>query len=229
MHVAAGTLQELRLDPNGQMQASIACPAALIPQPGQYVMALAVADADSSLAQPLFPQAVTQAGFLAAAPLPVTWQPGAKLMLRGPLGHGFHLPPLTRRLALAACGLPLACLLPLLDWAQHNSTEAAIFTDFVLPPLPSFVEISPLSDLPSALLWADFLALEIPLARLADLPHFLDLQPGQLPACSGQVLVRADMPCGALADCGVCALPHGRRWQLVCKDGPVFALEHILA
>lgn len=228
MHIAAGMLQELRLDPDGQMQALVACPAALVPQPGQYVMALVADDVESPLAQPLFPQSFTQTGFLATAPLPAGWQPGAKLMLRGPLGHGFRLPAGVHRLALAACGLPLACLLPLLDWAEQNGAETAIFTDFALPPLPSFVEISPLSDLPSALLWADFLALEVPLARLAELPNFLALQAGQLPACAGQVLLRADMPCAALADCGACALPHGRRWQLVCKDGPVFDLENIL-
>jgi hypothetical protein len=44
-----------------------------------------------------------------------------------------------------------------------------------------------------------------------------------------QVLVRAPMPCGALAECGVCALTIRHEWKMICKDGPVFELNSILA
>ena len=43
-----------------------------------------------------------------------------------------------------------------------------------------------------------------------------------------QVLVRAPMPCGALAECGVCALTVRHEWKMICKDGPVFELNSIL-
>jgi ferredoxin len=37
-----------------------------------------------------------------------------------------------------------------------------------------------------------------------------------------QILVRAPMPCGAFADCGVCAVILKDGWAMTCKDGPVF-------
>lgn len=43
-----------------------------------------------------------------------------------------------------------------------------------------------------------------------------------------QVLVRAPMPCGALAECGVCALTLRHKWKMICKDGPVFDIEELL-
>jgi hypothetical protein len=36
------------------------------------------------------------------------------------------------------------------------------------------------------------------------------------------------MPCGGLAECGVCALPAHRGWKLLCKDGPVLELGELL-
>ena len=40
-----------------------------------------------------------------------------------------------------------------------------------------------------------------------------------------QALVRTPMPCGALADCGVCTVRTSRGPKLACKDGPVFDLS----
>jgi NAD(P)H-flavin reductase len=36
------------------------------------------------------------------------------------------------------------------------------------------------------------------------------------------VLLRTQMPCGALAECGVCAVRTRGGWKMACKDGPVF-------
>ena len=43
----------------------------------------------------------------------------------------------------------------------------------------------------------------------------------------GQVLIRAPMPCGALAECGICALTIHHEWKMICKDGPVFAMGEL--
>ena len=43
-----------------------------------------------------------------------------------------------------------------------------------------------------------------------------------------QVLVLTDMPCGGLAECGVCAVDLKRGWKLACMHGPVFALSELL-
>lgn len=40
-----------------------------------------------------------------------------------------------------------------------------------------------------------------------------------------QILVRVPMPCGALAECGVCAVRLRDGVALACDDGPVFDLR----
>jgi NAD(P)H-flavin reductase len=42
-----------------------------------------------------------------------------------------------------------------------------------------------------------------------------------------QVLVRTSIPCGGIADCGVCAVMTKSNWKLACKDGPVFDLKEL--
>jgi hypothetical protein len=224
-----GRIQEVELDSNNQVQAWIECPPRAIPQPGQYLMACQPGDEATPLPTALFMVERAASGFLAAGPLPLNWQPGHELSLRGPFGHGFRLPALARRLALASLSPGASRLLPLLSWAQENNAEAAIFSDAHLPALPAFVELSPLGSLPEALNWADFLALDMPPGMLNVLPQRLDLASGQLPACPGQVLITTDMPCSGLAGCGACAVPIRGRWRLACSEGPVFALSDILA
>ncbi|MBI3152940.1 MAG: hypothetical protein HYZ21_12455, partial [Chloroflexi bacterium] len=43
-----------------------------------------------------------------------------------------------------------------------------------------------------------------------------------------QVLIRTQMPCGALAECGICAVMVGQQWKMACKDGPVFDWKELL-
>jgi hypothetical protein len=42
-----------------------------------------------------------------------------------------------------------------------------------------------------------------------------------------QVLIHTQMPCGAAAECGVCAVTTRSSWKLACKDGPVFDMAEI--
>jgi dihydroorotate dehydrogenase electron transfer subunit len=169
-------------------------------------------------------------GFLAAPSLPPLWQPGTALQLRGPLGRGFSPPGNLRRLAAAALGESAERLLALLYPALAREIAAALFSDAPPPGLPSALEVRPLSELPEALAWADFLALDLPLEALPRLRQSLGLEPSanSLP-CTAQVLVTAAMPCGGLADCGACALETRRGWKLACKDGPVFDVSELLA
>jgi len=46
--------------------------------------------------------------------------------------------------------------------------------------------------------------------------------PGQ-----AQILVRTPMPCGALAQCGVCSVELRGGAQLACENGPVFDLKSL--
>lgn len=225
MRTYPGQVLETRLDTAGAASAWISCPTAAVPTPGQYVLAWAPEDKQAPLATTLFAAETSDQGFLAVPPLPPCWQPGTLLELRGPLGHGFNVPVPIRRLALAALGDTLARLLPLIPPSLAQDTAVALFTDRPLPFAPAALEIYPVQDLPGAIAWADFLALDLPANKLAGLRQELCLKPGELLPCPTQALILTEMPCGGLADCGVCALPAPRKWKLACKDGPVFDLH----
>ncbi len=100
-----------------------------------------------------------------------------------------------------------------------------LFTDLTLPRLPAAVEVSPLASLKEAMDWPDFMALDVPLTRLAELRDVLGLSNGDGLPCPAQVLVTTPMPCAGMAQCGACAVPARRGWKLACEDGPVFDLN----
>jgi len=196
-----------------------------VPVPGAYLLA---SEELSVLPIPLFLEANAEGGFIAAPPVPHIWEPGMCLDLRGPLGHGFSIPQGVHHLGLAAYGETTSRLYPLIEQALRQSAAVALFSEAPVTGLPSAVEISPLSSLPEALTWADFLALDLPLERLAELGDSLGLTEQRRLSCPGQALLWTPMPCGGMADCGVCAVQAGRNWKLACKDGPVFNLEDLV-
>lgn len=230
MQVFEGQIRELRLLEGADGPAAwITCPPAAIPAPGRYVMVWRTGEEESPLAAPLFAAQIGEGGFLASPPVPAGWMPGDRLSLRGPLGWGFELPASVRRLALADLGGGVARLLPLISLALARNAAVALYSDSPAPLLPFSVEVNPLSLLPEALAWADFLALDLKLEGLTDLRSQLGLRYGEseltIPA---QALIASPMPCGGIAECGVCAVLVGKRWKLVCRDGPVFDLSVLL-
>ncbi len=227
MQIYEGQVIEIQLQDG--VAAWIACPRPAIPAAGRYVMTWSPEEPQAPLATPLFASQAAAHGFLAAAPVPATWQPGTRLALRGPCGTGFRLPAEVRRLALAAFGKTAARLLPLVHEALQRHAAVALFSPAPPPGLPSAVEINPLGALPEALAWADFLALDLAAEQLPQLGKALGIQDRCMPLpCPGQALVLADMPCGALADCGACAVETRRGWKLACADGPVFDLSELI-
>lgn len=222
------TLDLLTLEAPGQTGALSACPPGLRPRAGQYCLAHAPA-LEECLPTALFAQGYPEEGKVHwAAPLPPGWAAGTQLVVRGPLGKGFSLPPSARRVGLAALeGLPLR-LLPVMHQALEQDASVALYTSAVPRSLPDEVEVLPLDLLPEAPAWADYLALDAPLARLGELPALLGLRERQRCACAAQAVVFAPMPCGGLADCAVCAVPTARGWKRACRDGPVFSLNLLL-
>jgi hypothetical protein len=214
----------------GERAGWIACPLEYAPAPGQYLLGCA-RTVDEALAVPLFASGLAaardEAGFLAAPPLPPAWLPGQILSLRGPLGRGFHLPGGVRRVALAALGDSFARLLPLARLALEQDAAVTLLGDCALPALPASLEAYPFAALAEALTWADYLALDLPLEALPDLRERLGLAPYAALPCQAQALLFTPMPCGGLAECGVCAAPARRGWKLACKDGPVFDLDEV--
>lgn len=225
-----GNIIEFQLSAEGRKTARITCPPKAIPAPGQYLLAHAPDDADTPLAEGLFSAGHAPGSFIAAPPIPPTWQLGTSLHLRGPLGKGFRLPGAIRNLALVTLGDTLSRLLPLLPLADNaalfTAAPSSLFSSS--PFLPLALEINPLADLPAALRWADFLALDLPLEHLPELPKLLGLANDRYLPCPAQALIVTPMPCGGLADCGVCAVGRGQNVRLACTEGPVFEVKELL-
>ncbi len=217
MHTGQGQLFELYYD-DGRAAARILCPPLLVPAPGQYL--LAHDGSDAPLAVPVFQAGPAADGFLAAPSLPRAWTPGTSLHLRGPLGRGFSLPSTIRRLALLAWDDTPARLLALLPSALKQGAAVTLVCESAPRDLSAEVEVQPMKALDEVLAWADFLAVD---AERESLPGLKERLGGRSqPSVEAQVLVRTAMPCGALAECGVCAVRVRNGWRMACKDGPVF-------
>ena len=217
-----GELVELYLE-SGLRGGRVLCPQNLIPLSGQHLLAHDLAT-NAPLPVSVFYAGSAPGGFLIAPPIPQTWQPGAILSLRGPLGKGFSLPSSARCVALVALGETSARLRSLLTNALEQDASVVLVSDLGLPELPSEVEIQPVSALAEIAQWADYLALDVPRESLLRLQEMSGIgrQVGE-----AQVLVHMPMPCGGMGECGVCAVNVRRGWKLACKDGPVFDLNEL--
>ena len=236
MRIGTGKITEIISGFDEKVSFRMDCPLEMMPVPGEYLLACDPGAADSVLPAPLFRVGISpQATFQSSFDRPPGWTPGTTLSLRGPLGKGFDIPSDTRHLALAAFGESIARLLPLVPQAQELGADIALFiparhhpgSPSHLPSLPAALEINPLSALPEALTWADTLALDFPLTNLPTLRQTLGIDPHDHLPCHAQALIATPMPCGAIAGCGVCAVPARKGYQLACKDGPVFDLNQL--
>jgi hypothetical protein len=206
-----GQVAEIFLD----SRVRLVCPPELIPAPGQYLFAHA-ASSDDPLADPVFFSHSAPNGFVAAPRLP--WMPGTQLHLRGPLGHGFRIPAAARKIALVAFDDSPERLRGLIPLALKQGAEVVLVSDVQVNDLPEAVEVQPLQALDEICRWSDFAAFDM--AR-ENLPRLWErFRVGSQPRA--QVLVRAPMPCGAVAECGVCFVRIRAEWKMVCRDGPVF-------
>lgn len=230
---AQGLVKELILL-DGIPTVRIQCDPSWIPAPGQYLHAYA--DASNSLLADLVFLAKSFAdGFLAAPPVPISWTPGTLLHLRGPMGNGFLLPENARKVALitfdiqpAGVGDSPLRLLSLLDTAVGQ--EASIVLVCHNPPagLPLQIEVQPLSALLEVFSWADYVAIDVRRESLPGLMKIFGGRDQRMTKNEVQILVRTPMPCGDLAECGICTVESRRGRLLACKQGPVFTLNDFL-
>ncbi len=229
---AKGIIKELVLL-DGKPAVRIQCDPSLIPVPGQYLLAYAGAS-DSPLAASVFSARPFADGFLAAPPTPTSWNPGMHLHLRGPLGHGFILPNNARRVALVAYDTQQASasdsparLLGLLDAALKQEASVVLICPTPLDDLPLQIEVQPMSALLDICDWADYIAMDAARESLPGLKKMVGTGNPLKARKDAQVLIRAPMSCGALAECGVCTVESRRGQLLTCKDGPVFDLNDL--
>ncbi len=241
MHSGTGRIDETFIQAG--RAARMTCAPNLVPAPGQYLLAHAPSEPDSPLPHPVFLAASHPRGFYAAQPLPVAWTPGTELTLRGPLGRGFRLPASARRVALAAFGSNCSRIISLLEPALAQKAEITLLSETIPSGLPPTIEILPPTALAETAKWADYLAIDAPRAALAAIQEAL--QPDLRRSYSGytpnlannsslmligyatEILIETPLPCGGMAECGVCAVPTKSGYLLACKDGPVFELKTI--
>ena len=219
MHTGKGQIFELILE-DGSRHGRVSCPSNLIPSPGQYL--LAGDKFNSSLPIPLFHTDSAPQGFIAAAPIPDSWHPGTELDLRGPLGHGFDLPGSARKVGLIAVDVSPARLRGLIRPALRQDAAVVIVCPSSPDNLPDEVEVHPLSALNEIVEWADYLAFDVTRENMNPLRERLGRFNQVAAGKKSQVLVRTAMPCGGVAECGICAVTLSSTWNLACKDGPVF-------
>jgi hypothetical protein len=232
MQAHTGTIQRIQRDAYGHQTARIDFSGLPYPTPGRYTLAVHAHHSAEILGQALFPMGICdpleQPDIPMLGPIPTSWNLGDELTLHPPAGRGFHIPPGVHHLALAAFGSTPARLLPLVQPALQSGADIVLFTPSpeLSTTLPPDVEIQPIHNLSQALPWAAFLAIEIPLEKLADLRDTLQLDPHDRIPCPTQALVWTAMPCAALGRCGACAVPTRRhQYELACQTGPVFDLK----
>jgi hypothetical protein len=202
--------------------------------PGQYIQ-LWRSLGETALPMTAYATSLADKGQFSVDNLPPHWMPGDKIYLFGPLGHGFSLPPGVKFVALVCSGGNPMRLLPLAHQALAQGAAVTLFidpsaiTDALVADLPLEIEVQPMSALPDALQWADYVSLDLEINGLPVLDSLLGLdQPAMKLPCRGQVLIRVTMPCAGKAKCGICAVHtrHGLRYA--CEDGPVFDLEDLI-
>jgi dihydroorotate dehydrogenase electron transfer subunit len=222
MHTGKGSITELTLE-DGCLYARVSCPEPLVPAPGQYLLA---SDAsDSPLPVPVYYTDSAPGGFIATPA--EGWKPGDELYLRGPLGRGFSVPPSARKIALVAFDDAPTRLRGLIRPALARNASVVLVSNSMGDGLPDDVEVQPLSAMDEILQWADYAAMDVSRENLPELREKL-LERNQIAAVKdAQVLIRTPMPCGGVAECGVCAVVTRSTWKLACKDGPVFDLREI--
>lgn len=212
---------------NGELCVCIKTQTFLQPIAGQFFQAFA-ADFDDLLPTLLYPCRISATDVLLCGDIPKSWTPGNELHLRGPRGNGFHLPPLTHRVALTTLdSFNLNRLMALADVALANRAEVSLFTNQQLTDLPPEIEVLPLEELNQVKEWADYLAAVIMPGQVNTLRNELQFYAGRKTPFNTEIMLDLPMICDESSACGVCAVYTSRGWRLACKDGPVFALDDL--
>jgi hypothetical protein len=221
-----GLVVELALS-DGGTAVQIECHTSLIPRPGQYVMAHD-GSLHSPLASQLLPARYVDRGFVAAPPAPMGWRPGTRIQIRGPLGRGFRVPPGSKRIAFVALDSKPAVLLALYEELRSTGAAFSLVCDDALQDLPYQLEVHPLRSLPDVCAWSDYVAMEMVRESGTKLKEHVLREDRLITPEFTQILVRTPMPCGDLAECGVCTVRTPSGAQLVCHSGPVFDIGRLI-
>jgi hypothetical protein len=200
--------------------------------PGQYLAASSKSENDSQIPFSLFIESSSEHEISIGSPAPPNWNPGHEISFRGPLGHGFSLPVMLKRLAIIGFDDHPGRLMALVNLARNLNVDIAMAGNFISNPviardIPANVELTKLDHLDDLFTWADFIALDVPSYRIQELSEILQSTTSKVPRGDMQVLIYTSMPCAAIAECGICAVKTIKGYKLACQDGPVFNLKDI--
>ncbi|MDA1329559.1 MAG: hypothetical protein O3B43_00605 [Chloroflexi bacterium] len=230
-----GRLKELLLEPYKNASALLELPRKAMPRPGQYLLANETLTLQEPVPIALFPagpgsslKSSSQGLLPMWGQLPEHWNAGTPLALRGPLGRGFTIPLRARRVAFIALAETPARLLPALIEAANKGLEITLYCDSPTRELPLNVEVHPLVMLTKPQEWADFILVDTVRGEIDGLAQKLGAV-DQFASLNGEILVLGPMPCGGLAQCGVCSLNIALGQKFICEDGPVFNLAELVS
>jgi dihydroorotate dehydrogenase electron transfer subunit len=111
----------------------------------------------------------------------------------------------------------------LIGLALRQDAAVVLVSDSAGEAVPDEVEVQPLSALTDILEWTDYVAMDVRRENLRQLKE----RSGRWKPGEAQILIRTPVPCGGIAECGVCAVTLKDEWKLACKDGPVFDWREI--
>jgi dihydroorotate dehydrogenase electron transfer subunit len=212
---------------NGEVCVQVITPPFQVPIAGQFFQGFA-ADSEDLLPTLLYPFQVNSNELILCGDIPKSWMPGTELHMRGPRGNGFHLPPLTRRVALTTLDhFSLNRLMALAEAALANRAEVSLFTNQQLTDLAPEIEVLPLEELHQIQDWADYLAAVLQPGQVNALRRSLQLIPGRKNPFNAEIMLETPKICDESSSCGACSVFTNRGWRLACKDGPVFALDDL--
>ncbi len=199
---------------------------------GQYLLASAETGQDDPIPTSLFLESVDGNEVSICSPSPSGWTPGQGLSFRGPLGHGFRLPDLFRRMALIGLDGHPGRLMPLIQAGRQKKADIVLAGDFysnpvIMQDIPPQVELAGLEQLTELLAWADFIGMDVPLEKIQCLEKLIGDGAYKTQNGTIQVLIHTGMPCGGIAECGICSVRTKRGYKLACQDGPVFDLADL--
>jgi hypothetical protein len=199
----------------------LALPDQLNPPAGRYLQAWELQNTDL-LATTLFPVGFIRGWFASSDGIPPLWRAGTALRIKSPLGNGFQLLSGIQRLGLLdLTDSQAAFLIPAIPQALESNAAVSVCSLGMSESLPEVVELLPLSAQLDLISWADCLLISLFPNSLVSAFGPLRKELSRL-GLAAQILVIAAMPCGGIAECGLCAIDGTKRVLLACKDGPVF-------
>ncbi len=155
----------------------------------------------------------------------IQWQIGKNILVRGPIGNGFH--PIGRygKILFIVPGGLIGSLQPLIDIAIQTQKSVAISSKNNNWQIHPEVEIISIEDIDFAISWADFIYLECARNELENFPDIINKIKHH--RTTSEIFIYSPVLCGGNGDCMVCTVHTKSGFRRICKDGPILPIEEL--